>query len=163
MSTGLKTGALTLVFLAAAAGVSAPTAAESGFEKIEFRLPLGAIVIASNSLLQAKSPSQSREDKKELVPRFLMYVTAYSSSVDETDSTPHQTASGTKARDGIVASNIFSIGTRVKIPELFGDRVFVVEDRMHNRFTDRVDVWMPSKWEALNFGKKQTEVQIVEL
>lgn len=160
MSTGLKTGALTLVFISAAAGVSAPIAAESGFEKIGYRFPLGVIVISSNSLLQAKSPSP---EKRELASRFLMYVTAYSSSVDETDSTPHVTASGTKTRDGVIASNTFPIGTRVKIPKLFGDKIFVVEDRMHNRFTDRIDVWMPSKWEALSFGKAKTEVNIVEL
>ncbi len=160
MSTGFKTGALVLVFLAVAIGVSAPTVAESGFDKIEYRLPLGVIVINSNSLLQAKSPS---EPTREVASRFRMFVTAYSSSVDETDSTPHLTASGTKTRDGVIASNIFSIGTQVKVPEIFGDKIFVVEDRMHNRFADRIDVWMPSKWEALDFGKKRAEVQIVEL
>ena len=159
MSTGLKTGVLASVFLASALGVSAPTVAESGFyQKIEIRLPRGVIVIDANSLLQAKSPSAI-----ELASRFLMYVTAYSSSVDETDSTPHLTASGTATRDGVVASNTFPIGTRLRVPELFGDRILVVEDRMHARFTDRIDVWMPSKWSALRFGKRMAEVEIVEL
>ena len=158
MSTGLTAGALVPVFLAAAIGASAPTVAESGFDKIEYRLPLGVIVVNANSLLQAKSPG-----RPEQVSKFLMYVTAYSSSVDETDSTPFITASGTRTRDGIVASNLFPIGTRLKIPELFGDRVLVVEDRMHGRFTDRIDVWMPSKWRALDFGKKRAAVEIVEL
>ena len=158
MSTGLTAGALVPVFLAAAIGASAPTVAESGFDKIEYRLPLGVIVVNANSLLQAKSPG-----RPEQVSKFLMYVTAYSSSVDETDSTPFTTASGTRTRDGIVASNLFPIGTRLKIPELFGDRVLVVEDRMHSRFTDRIDVWMPSKWRALDFGKKRAAVEIVEL
>lgn len=161
MYTGLKTGVLIPVFLTVALGVFIPTAAESGFEKIEYRLPMGMIIVNSNSLLQAKSPSIM--DKKETAPKFLMYVTAYSSSEDETDSTPHVTASGTRTKDGVIASNIFSLGTRVMIPEIFGDKVFVVEDRMHNRFTDRIDVWMPSKWQALNFGKRQTEVEIVQL
>ena len=158
MSTGLKAGALVPVFLAAAIGASAPTVAESGFDKIEYRLPLGVIVVNANSLLQAKSPG-----KPEQVSKFLMYVTAYSSSEDETDSTPFITASGTRTRDGVVASNLFPIGTRLKIPELFGDKILVVEDRMHGRFTDRIDVWMPSKWSALLFGKRQTAVEVVEL
>lgn len=174
MSTGIKAGMFIPVFLAAAIGASAPTVAESGFdpfdrlrvnpeqsrriERIEYRLPLGVIVINANSLLQAKSPNTP-----ERVSKFLMYVTAYSSSVDETDSTPHVTASGTRTRDGVVASNLFPIGTRVKIPELFGDKILIVEDRMHNRFTDRIDVWMPSKWSALRFGKKQAAVEIVAL
>ena len=158
MSTGLKTGVATAVFLATAIGVSAPTVAESDVDKIEIRLPLGVIIINANSILQAKSPG-----KTELAPRFLMHVTAYSSSVDETDSTPNVTASGTRARDGVIASNTFSIGTRIRIPELFGDKILVVEDRMHSRFTDRVDVWMPSKWDALRFGKRQAKVEIVDL
>ncbi len=166
MSTGFKAGAITLAFLTAAIGVSAPTDAESVFRpfdtlrasKTEYRLPLGVIVINANSLLQAKSPV-----KPEQVSKFLMYVTAYSSSVDETDSTPFITASGTKTRDGVVASNLFPIGAKIKIPELFGDKVLVVEDRMHNRFTDRIDVWMPSKWSALRFGKQRAAVEIVEL
>ncbi|RJQ37307.1 hypothetical protein C4552_01150 [Candidatus Parcubacteria bacterium] len=92
-----------------------------------------------------------------------MTVTAYSSSVDETDSTPFITASGTRTRHGIVATNMFPFGTRVRIPELFGDEVFVVEDRMHRRFSDRIDVWMPSKWQALQFGKRQASIEIIEL
>lgn len=168
MCTGLKTGALTLVLLATASGVLAPAAVESSFspaiyigtEKIKYRLPLGAIVVNSNSILQAKSPNIQ---KVEQAPKFLVYVTAYSSSVDETDSTPFITASGTETRDGVIASNIFSLGTRVRVPQVFGDKVFVVEDRMHERFTNRIDIWMPSKWQALNFGKKQAEVEIIEL
>ena len=158
MYTGLKTGVLALVLLAALAGSSFPAVAGFGFEKIEYRLPLGVIVVNSNSILQAKSPS-----KNELAARFLMPITAYSSSVDETDSTPHVTASGTRTRDGVVASNAFPLGTQVRIPDLFGDRILVVEDRMHQRFTHRIDIWMPSKWQALRFGKKQAEVEIVEL
>lgn len=119
---------------------------------------MGVIIINSNSLLQAKSPNPS-----EWASKYLMYVTAYSSSVDETDSTPHLTASGTRTRDGIVASNLFPLGTQIRIPELFGEKVLVVEDRMHERFTNRIDIWMPSKWSALYFGKKQAEVEIVEL
>lgn len=160
MSTGLKTGILIPVFLAAAVGVSAPITAESGFDKVELRLPMGVIVISANSLLQAKSPNTY---KSERASKFLMYVTAYSSSADETDSTPFITASGTRTRDGIVASNIFPFGTKVRIPELFGEKILVVEDRMNSRFADRIDIWMPSKWSALQFGKHKTAIEIVPL
>ena len=158
MSTGFKRGVFAFLLLTALWGIFPLPVAESGFEKIEYRLPMGVIIVNSNSILQAKSPA-----KREWAPKFLMYITAYSSSEDETDSTPHLTASGTKTRDGVVASNLFPIGTRVKVPELFGDKVLTVEDRMHNRFTDRIDVWMPSKWSALLFGKKKAAVEVVEL
>ncbi len=158
MRTSLKAGGLVSLFLAAAIGVSAPTVAESDFDKIEIRLPLGVLIINSNSIFQANPPSQSG-----LAAKFLMHVTAYSSSADETDSTPYLTASGTNTRDGVVASNVFPLGTQIRIPELFGDKTFTVEDRMHERFSDRIDIWMPSKWRAIHFGKKQAEVEIVEL
>lgn len=90
-------------------------------------------------------------------------ATAYSSSYDETDDTPFITARGTLTRDGIIAANFLPFGTRVRLPELFGDKVFVVEDRMHARYaTGRVDIWMPTKWDAKNFGKQLTQLVIIE-
>lgn len=149
---------MAVFFLAVALGVSAPTVAESEIEKIEIRLPLGLLIINANAIFPFQPPAP-----REAAGKFLMVVTAYSSSPDETDSTPHITAAGTRTREGVVAANLFPLGTRLKIPELFGDRVLVVEDRMHGRFTERLDVWMPSKWLALRFGKKQAEVEVVEL
>lgn len=89
-------------------------------------------------------------------------VTAYSSSYDETDDSPFETASLSHVRYGIVASNWLPIGTKIQIPELFGEELFVVEDRMNKRYPHRVDVWMPSKQEAKQFGKKTAEIVIVE-
>ena len=63
-------------------------------------------------------------------------VTFYSSTIDQTDSTPFITANGTYVRDGIVASNFLVFGTVVKFPELFGDKRFVVMDRMNPRYSN---------------------------
>ncbi len=89
-----------------------------------------------------------------------VYITAYSSRPEETDDTPFITASGKKVRSGIVASNFLPLGTVIKIPELFGDRTFVVEDRMNPRFKDRIDIWFPSHWEAKKFGVKKAEILV---
>lgn len=91
-----------------------------------------------------------------------VWVTAYSSSPDETDDTPFTTASGSTVRDGIVATNLLPFGTKIKIPEYFGDKVFVVEDRMHSRKVNVVDIWMPSKAKALRFGASRTEIHILK-
>ena len=91
-----------------------------------------------------------------------VWVTAYSSTPEETDETPFVTAYGTEARDGIIASNFLPFGTRVQIPKLFGDRVFVVEDRMHRRKSDFVDIWMATKEAAQEFGIHQTEIVVVD-
>jgi len=64
-------------------------------------------------------------------------------------------------RDGIVAANFLPFGTEVRIPELFGDKVFVVKDRMHRRKTNFVDIWMPSKQLAKEFGIHQTDIEVL--
>lgn len=88
-------------------------------------------------------------------------VTAYSSRVEETDDTPFITASGTNVRPGVVAANWLPLGTKVRIPKIFGDRVFVVEDRMHKRNGDKLDVWFPSTEEALRFGTQVARIEIL--
>lgn len=90
-----------------------------------------------------------------------MWVTAYSSTPEETDDTPFLTASGTQTRDGIVATNMLPFGTKVQIPALFGDKVFVVEDRMHPRKEGYIDVWMPTKTSALRIGITKTDVLVL--
>ncbi len=88
-------------------------------------------------------------------------ITAYSSTEEQTDDTPFITALGTDVRDGIVAANFLAFGTRVKIPELFGNKEFVVEDRMHHRFSDRIDIWFEDTDKAKEFGKQYTIVEIL--
>ncbi len=94
-------------------------------------------------------------------PTKRVWLTAYSSSVDETDDTPFITASGKAVRDGIVATNGLAFGTKIKIPSVFGDKIFVVEDRMHRRKVGIVDIWMPSKKEALKFGAFKADIVIL--
>ena len=88
-------------------------------------------------------------------------ATAYSSTPDQTDSTPFTTASGTTVRDGIVAANWLPIGARIRLPEIYGQKVFVVEDRMNPRFADRLDVWMTTREEAKNFGVQRVLVEVL--
>jgi 3D (Asp-Asp-Asp) domain-containing protein len=91
-----------------------------------------------------------------------VWVTAYSSSFDETDDDPFITASGKFVQDGFVATNILPLGTKIKIPEIFGEKIFVVEDRMHSRKQNVVDVWMESKEKAIKFGAHYTNIVILE-
>jgi len=101
--------------------------------------------------------------KAEVLKRIKVTVTAYSSSVLETQGNPFITASGSRVRDGIVANNLLPFGTKIRLPEIFGDKIFVVEDRMHwRKGYYHVDVWFPSRKEALNFGAKITEMEILK-
>lgn len=93
---------------------------------------------------------------------FYIIVTAYSSTPDQTDSTPFTTANGSRVRDGIVAANFLPFKTKIKFPEIFGDKIFTIEDRMNKRFSDRIDIWMPSRAAAKKFGVKKVKVEVLD-
>jgi len=90
-------------------------------------------------------------------------VTAYSSTPDQTDDSPFTTASNKQVKDGIIANNMLPFGTKVKIPQLYGDKIFVVEDRMNRRKSNyHIDIWMPDRESALKFGVKTVEMEVLE-
>jgi len=92
---------------------------------------------------------------------FTVTATAYSSTPDQTDDTPFITARNTRVRDGIAAANFLPFGTEFRIPDLYGDKIFVVEDRMNRRYWHRVDIWFPEKQMAKEFGVKKIRIEIV--
>lgn len=98
----------------------------------------------------------------EEVKRMNVKVTAYSSTEDQTDDSPFITASGAHVADGIVAANFLPLHTHIKIPALFGEKVFVVEDRMATRFSDRVDIWMVDRDSAWKFGLRNAEIVVLK-
>ncbi len=89
-------------------------------------------------------------------------ITAYTSTPGQTDDTPFIAASGKRVHDGMIAANGLPFGTRVKIPAVYGEKIFVVEDRMNRRYGyGRFDVWLDmSRAEARKFGVKRVEVEI---
>lgn len=91
-----------------------------------------------------------------------VWITAYTSSPEETDSTPYTTAYLTQVREGIVATNMLPFGTKIRIPEVFGERVFTVEDKMHRRKQNFVDIWMPDKQMAKEFGINSATIVVLE-
>ncbi len=118
----------------------------------------GFLTIQGNSLV-----ANSLLPEPKVVKKIKVIATAYSSTPGETDDEPFITAAGTWARDGIVANNFLPLGTKIRIPELYGDKVFVVEDRMSwKKGNYHFDIWFPSYWEAENFGAKFTYVEILE-
>ena len=91
-------------------------------------------------------------------------VTGYSSTAEETDETPFITATGKYVFPGVAASNVLPIGTKFRLPKLFGDRIFVVEDRMHSRYNGKkwVDIWFDGQDKAIKFGKRTSQIEILE-
>lgn len=90
-------------------------------------------------------------------------ATAYSSTPDQTDATPFITSNGLRVYDGLIAANWLPYNTKIRIPDMFGDKVFTVNDRMNPRYdTGRLDVWMQSRADAKQFGIRHIRIQIVE-
>lgn len=123
-----------------------------------------ASMVFSGTLIPHAIGAQAPAPEPKVVKTIIMVATAYSSTPDQTDDTPEITASNKKVRDGFVANNGLKFGTKVRIPELFGDKVFVVEDRMHKRKGVRqIDIWQPSYTSAKNFGVKwNVKVEVLE-
>lgn len=128
-------------------------------------------IIQSNSLISASSPiiikkptklTQVENIANQIIKELIVSATAYSSTPDQTDGTPFITALGTSVRDGIIATNFLPFGTKIKIPDIYGDKIFVVEDRMNRRYWHRVDIWFPDRASALEFGFKKVKIQILE-
>lgn len=93
-----------------------------------------------------------------------IYVTAYSSTPEQTDDTPCIAASGYDLckhnKENVIACNFLPFGTKVKFPELDPDKTYTVVDRMHERYNSRMDIWMMHKEDAKKFGKKYLTVEI---
>lgn len=96
-------------------------------------------------------------------------ATGYSSSIFETDNTPFITASNTRTRMGILALSRdllkrytpgapFDFGDQVHVPGL-GE--FIVEDSMNSRWNNRIDIWFPSRLEAVRFGVKEVYLRTI--
>jgi 3D (Asp-Asp-Asp) domain-containing protein len=138
--------------------VSVESAAETRYlrsillELLDEQARLASAVLASGGTLSADGYVYVR-----------VLATGYSSSVAETDETPFVTAANTPTRPGTLALSRdllreytpgapFSFGDRVRVHGL-GE--FLVEDVMNARWSNRIDVWFPSRDEALWFGRRE--------
>lgn len=87
-------------------------------------------------------------------------ITAYTSSVDETDDTPFETASGAQTGEGVIACPPkYDFGTQVVIE----GRQYTCEDRMNRRYhnQERFDIWVETKDEAFDWGVRELEIKVL--
>lgn len=131
----------------------------------EFKEPYAqgpAVFVLKNFENENSRINYNLPDNLNIGPKMVRYVTitAYSSTQDQTDSTPFITANGSYVHDGIVAANFLSFGTKIKIPELFGDKIFSIEDRMNVKYNSRIDIWMTTRESAKNFGVKYAKIEV---
>ncbi len=100
--------------------------------------------------------------KEQVVENGIVWATAYSSTPDQTDATPFTTANGKHVYDGLIAANFLPFGTKVRFPEIFGEKIFTVNDRMNRRYNYRIDVWMTSRDQALRFGVQKMQYEVLQ-
>lgn len=116
-------------------------------------------------------------------PTATLRATGYNSQVNQTDSTPFITATGARTRFGIVAVSRDLLGADLPYGSLVRLRdlgsyytgrgagmfqslldqqgLFIVEDTMHARKTQQLDVWFPEYSTAINWGVRRIEVELV--
>jgi 3D (Asp-Asp-Asp) domain-containing protein len=127
--------------------------------------------LSSIQLAQAadEAPSFPEADDRAPVKTVWVVVTAYNSVPGQTDNSPCITANGhdlckqytEQGFGNTIAANFMQFGTVVRMPELFGDKQFVVRDRMNARYGyGRMDVWVPTVEEARAFGVQRVKMEI---
>ncbi len=134
----------------------------------------GEVLIFSNNYnkIEEYTLTPSKHIEEEVIeiekPKKTMhvYATAYNSLPEQTDSTPCITANGYNLcefeTEDTIAANFLPFGTRVRIPDYFGERVFIVRDRMNARYENRIDVWMKEYKDARKFGKRYLKIEVLE-
>lgn len=153
----------------------APALADEAANKANAKVSDDDIIISNDSMTKEASmsaeaaklvPPVASSPKYKVISTSVHAMTAYNSEPGQTDDSPCITANGYNVcESGVedtIAANFLKFGTKVRIPELFGDRVFVVRDRMNKRHADRVDVWMVNRQDALEFGIRTARIEIVE-
>ena len=115
-----------------------------------------------NRLQEIAIHTAHAEELDEPAPEYeviIAEVSAYTSSVDETDDTPFITASGQRTRDGIIACpSRFDFGQIIEIK----GKDYECQDRMNKRYRDKnnFDIWVVTKSEAFAWGRRTLEVKI---
>jgi 3D (Asp-Asp-Asp) domain-containing protein len=118
-------------------------------------------------------------------PPLVVRATAYNSLESQTNSQPFITATGTRTRWGIIAVSRDLLGEKLPYGSLVrlrdlgnfhngrgagayqslldGTDLFVVEDTMHPRKRNQVDIWFQDYASAVNWGVRKLEVEVVRI
>ena len=125
------------------------------------RATIRTILIVGIIVFLATTLSSTAKEGSRVIGNGIVIATAYNSLPEQTDATPWITASGTRCREGVIAANFLPMGTKVKI-EGFGNRIFIVEDRMNRRYKKRIDIWFRHYKDARKFGIRKVKYSIID-
>lgn len=136
-------------------------------EPVEIELISEVFIEPSTERILSGEEIEIEKDRElRVIRRSVHAITAYNSLPEQTNDQPCITANGFNVcehgLEDTIAANFLRFGTKVRIPELFGDRIFIVRDRMNKRYPDRVDIWMLEKSDAINFGIRRAVIEVLE-
>lgn len=127
-----------------------------------FPLLISLLLISSicYQVVEAEAPSITSQFKTQEIGKKI--VTAYNSVVSQTDNSPCISASGLdicKTEKLICACpREYPFGTRF----LIDGQIYFCEDRLHEKYDDRIDLLMKTDKEAKQWGKRLLEVKIID-
>ena len=111
--------------------------------------------------------SMSKAKPKKYTNTLRVTATAYTSHVDQTDSTPNIAAWGDRLKPGMksiaVSRDLLTVyglkhRQKVRIKGLDGE--FVVLDKMNKRWRKKIDIYMGmNKRNAFKWGRRKVEIQ----
>lgn len=115
------------------------------------------LVISPVRVFEAENTFSYEIKKVATYDSLKVDVTWYTSSVQETDSTPFVTADGSRVKDGIIAVShnllaVFEYGDSLYVEDLGW---FEVHDCMHQRWMNAVDIWCGDSTDARQNGRQQ--------
>lgn len=131
---------------------------------------------------RAVEPTRTVVEGPVANPVFTVRATAYNSLESQTNAQPFITATGARTSWGIIAVSRdllgadLPYGTLVRLTDLgnfhsgrgagayqalLDAKLFVVEDTMHPRKSDQVDLWFADYASAVAWGVRRLEVEVV--
>ncbi|PIR86624.1 MAG: hypothetical protein COU11_04800 [Candidatus Harrisonbacteria bacterium CG10_big_fil_rev_8_21_14_0_10_49_15] len=136
--------------------VAEPSANANGTDALSERVAL----VSSTALVQPQ------------YEQMTVTATAYNSLKGQTDDSPCIAARGYNLceanMENVIAANFLPMGTKIIVPELHGDQVFTVVDRMNSRYSKycsdtecRLDFWMREYSDARKFGKQTVDIIVL--
>ena len=118
------------------------------------------------AILKDSFNSSKKNTRKTFSNRLRVTATAYTSHVDQTDSTPNIAAWGNRLYPGMKSIavsrdllNIYGLkyGQKVRIKGLEGE--YAVLDKMNKRWTKKIDLYMGmDKRKAFQWGRRNVEI-----
>jgi 3D (Asp-Asp-Asp) domain-containing protein len=141
-------------------------------------------IFPSLELLPTPMPVESyRTPGPTANPRYNVTATGYNSLPSQTDSTPHITSTGKRTSFGIIAvsrdllGSVLPYGSIVRLRDLGNlstgtgageykdlfetQNFFIVEDTMHARKSQQVDIWFARYDTAISWGIRRVEIELV--